>query len=260
MKLLVLSDLHVEFAPFEAPCVDADVIVLAGDIHQGEAAAGWARQTFGDRPIVLIAGNHEFYGAEFGRMQAEMRTAAKRHGVHLLEHDAVEIGGVRFVGCTLWTDFRLYETPGRPLQMSAQQAMQANRRRLLDYASIRFRAADGERGFEPADAAMLHARAREWLDAQLADSTPQRTVVVSHHLPSWQSVVPPFLDSPSNPAFASDLDHLFGRATLWIHGHAHSSIRYECSGTRVVCNPRGYPMRDGGFENPAFDAGLLVEV
>lgn len=49
MKLLVLSDLHVEFAPF-APdsqaMTAADVVVLAGDIHKGAQGMAWARQTF----------------------------------------------------------------------------------------------------------------------------------------------------------------------------------------------------------------------
>ena len=32
--------------------------------------------------------------------------------------------------------------------------------------------------------------------------------------------------------------------------------------TRVVCNPKGYgPVRSGGrFENPEFDAGLILEI
>jgi len=38
MKLRVLSDLHVEVAGFAPPPGDADLIVLAGDIHNGESA------------------------------------------------------------------------------------------------------------------------------------------------------------------------------------------------------------------------------
>ena len=63
LKLLVLSDLHLEFAPFmPAPAaVDAaDVVVLAGDICNGTKAIPWARQAFGSKPVVYVAGNHEF--------------------------------------------------------------------------------------------------------------------------------------------------------------------------------------------------------
>ncbi|MCZ8101045.1 MAG: metallophosphoesterase, partial [Burkholderiales bacterium] len=87
-----------------------------------------------------------------------------------------------------------------------------------------------------------------------------RRVVVTHHLPSWHSVSPAYVAAPSNPAFASDLDALVPRADLWIHGHTHSSHDYLLGGCRVVCNPRGYPMRAGGFENPRFDPVRIVTV
>lgn len=35
MRLHVLSDLHMEFAPFEAPATDANAVILAGDINTG---------------------------------------------------------------------------------------------------------------------------------------------------------------------------------------------------------------------------------
>ena len=36
MILHILSDLHIEFAPFKISKTNADVIILAGDIHLGE--------------------------------------------------------------------------------------------------------------------------------------------------------------------------------------------------------------------------------
>ena len=52
-----------------------------------------------------------------------------------------------------------------------------------------------------------------------------------------------------------------GRAAVWIHGHTHTSFDYRIQGTRVVCNPRGYPLRrQGGFENPGFDPAGWIDV
>ncbi|MFN3734288.1 hypothetical protein [Comamonas testosteroni] len=68
MKLLVLSDLHVEFAAYQPdPAVMAasDVVVLACDIHIGVQAVEWFRQSFADKPIVLVAGNHKTYGGHW---------------------------------------------------------------------------------------------------------------------------------------------------------------------------------------------------
>ncbi len=46
MKLLILSDLHLEFGPFDPPPTDADVIILAGDTHIGVKGIEWAKQHF----------------------------------------------------------------------------------------------------------------------------------------------------------------------------------------------------------------------
>ena len=46
MPLLnVLSDLHLKFAPFSPAQTDADVIVLAGDVHTGTRRTAWTRPT-----------------------------------------------------------------------------------------------------------------------------------------------------------------------------------------------------------------------
>ncbi len=280
MRLLVLSDLHVEHATFDPAGVDADVVVLAGDIHAGDEAVRWARRTFPRHPIVQIAGNHEFYDGEYDAVLAHLRAQARAEGVHFLENDAVTIDGVRFLGCTLWTDFRIYEVPGRPVQIDREQAMMKNLRLLADYHAIDVadpRGANGRRRFSPLDAARLHDVSRAWLERAL---TPQAgvagpTVVVSHHLPCWRSVSPAFARAMSNAAFVSDLDTLVARCDLWIHGHTHSSHRYAVDGATVVCNPRGYPrhLKPGTapsaagpatdvteFENPGFDPGLVVAV
>ena len=111
MKIRVLSDLHLEFADWSPPPADADVIVLAGDIHIGVRGLEWARQQFPATPIVYVAGNHEFYGGQMRQVTAALREAADRLGVHLLDADELVLGGARFLGATLWTDFA-FTVPG----------------------------------------------------------------------------------------------------------------------------------------------------
>lgn len=258
MRCLVLSDLHVEQVPFEVPEGDFDVVILAGDIHNGLASLDWARRAFERHPVVQVAGNHEYYDEEHDTCRAEMRARARSLGIHWLDNDAVVLGDVEFLGCTLWTDFRVYESPGRAQNLSAGQAMQANRALIQDFRLIR----SGERSFEPADAQRLHEQSRQWLESALSHARRRPRVVVSHHLPSWQSVCARFADSVTNAAFVSNCDDLVRHADLWVHGHTHSSCRYRLGDAQVVCNPRGYPRRgrDGGFENPDFDPGLVVEI
>jgi predicted phosphodiesterase len=59
--------------------------------------------------------------------------------------------------------------------------------------------------------------------------------------------------------FSSELVRLFGKMSLWIHGHTHDSCDYEMNGTRVVCNPRGY-VRSNHAENPEFNPSLVIKI
>ncbi len=296
MRAAVLSDLHVEFEAFDPPpqTRQADLVILAGDIHNGVAALEWARRTFPGQRLVQVAGNHEFFGGCWQRVIKEMREAADALDIHWLEEDAVVIDGVQFLGATMWTDFRLFEVPGRPLQMTADEAKPLLQRRMIDFSLIRFRdpgygqdvghhaedevehgdehfdehgrhsmsgaGRNGERVFTPDDSVSIHRRSREWLARQLGTPFEGPRVVVSHHLPSWRSVAPAFLRAVSNASFASDLEDLFGPVALWVHGHTHHSFDYRVGATRVVANPRGYPMKEGGFENPRFQPALLVDL
>lgn len=264
MRILVLSDLHVELAPFRPRPVACDLVVLAGDIHNGIDAIRWARASFDGKPIVQIAGNHEFWGTNIGETRAALREEARRQGVHFLDDERVTIGGITFLGCTLWTDYQVFERDGRTFRMSTAQAMRANQRLIADHRRVRIDdGAGGERLFLPEDAARLHARSRQWLASQLRQPAAGPRVVITHHLPSWRSVVPEYARWVTNAAFVSDLDRWLPDADCWIHGHTHTSHRYRVRDTTVVCNPRGYPDRriePRAFENPAFQPGLTVDV
>ncbi len=254
MKLHILSDLHLEFSDFQPPATDADMVVLAGDIGQGTKGIYWAREVFGDKPVVYVPGNHEFYGEQRRDILLSMRGAAQKCDVHLLDEDEIVMESkdgesVRILGCTLWTDFCLF---GRSMQPKAMAEGQAG---LADFRLIR----EGFRNFSPAHSIELHERALKWLKETLDTPFAGRTVVVTHHLPSAQSVVERFKRDLLSACFASELDYLFGKMALWIHGHTHDNRDYVANGTHVICNPRGYVTR-GGAENPAFMPGLVVEV
>jgi predicted phosphodiesterase len=247
MKLHILTDLHIEFGDFMPPPIDADVVVLAGDIGLGISGVRWAAQRFPHTPVIYIAGNHEFYRHDIALID-ELRVAAKDN-IHLLENDSIEINGVRFLGTTLWTDFALY---GDVEQLAAMQYAEG---RMNDYAII----ANRNRRFRPQDSLAIHTRSRHWLAAKLTEPFDGETVVVTHHAPSARSIHGRFRDSPLSAAFASNLEKMIGadRVALWIHGHMHDSFDYEIDGTRVVCNPRGYTP---DALNPDFRPDLVVDI
>src|SRR5262249_30901444 len=200
MEIRVLSDLHLEFQDWTPPKADADIIVLAGDIHVGVHGLDWARRTFPLTQVVYVPGNHEFYGAHVGDVTEELLAKGRRLGVDVLDGRSVVIGGVRFLGATLWTDFALDGTDPR----SINRAMAVARHGMNDFQLIRHR--DG--AFRPEDARTIHMERVRWLRTNLADDFVGTTIVVTHHLPLRQSIHPKYQTSDLNPSFASDLGGL----------------------------------------------------
>ena len=95
VRLLILSDLHLEHgAALTVPTTaNYDVVVLAGDINNpGSRAVHWAAREsmFGDRPVIYVPGNHEFYNKEMTSELEEMRKAAEGTKVHVLNRDPVD--------------------------------------------------------------------------------------------------------------------------------------------------------------------------
>lgn len=254
MKLHILSDLHLSVQAMERPRNDADVVILAGDIHRPPEAVAWA-QGF-DKPVLYVAGNHEFYGGAIGETTRELARLCAGTPVQVLDNASVVLHGVRFLGTTLWTDFRLYGDGER-----RTQAMAEAQRFIRDFSRIRLDASPGSAVFTPQDSADLFAIDSAWLREELGKPHDGPTVVITHHAPSPRSIHPRFADSLLNTCFVSDAEDLLDgtRAVLWIHGHTHDSFDYRCRGTRVVCNPRGYA-RDGVNENPLFDPDLTIDV
>ncbi|MER9560663.1 metallophosphoesterase [Mesorhizobium sp. M0571] len=252
MKVWLLSDLHLEFADLRRPLTipDADVCVIAGDLCRAPAnGVFWlAKHIAPAMPCVYVAGNHEFYRGSIREGLEDGRNAAAGFPtVHFLENDSVVIDGVRFLGATLWTDYRI---DGHP-----DLAMVYARERMNDYKLIAKQRNPWQR-FVPETAFRMHQESRLFLDSALK-TDPIKTVVVTHHMPHAGSIPSRFKGDWLNAAFASDLSNVIedGRPALWVHGHTHDSCDYQLGSTRIICNPHGY---DG--ENTEFDPALVVRV
>lgn len=244
VRLHVLSDLHLGKRPFLLPEVDADAVVLAGDIGAGARGVDWARGCGGGRPVLYVAGNHEFYGHAMPGLIDELRDAAVGSSVRVLENDEVILEGVRFLGCTLWSDFD-FDGPER-----RAQSMKLCERVVNDYEQITF--GPGRRPLTARDTRMFHISSRRWLATRLAVPHDGPTVVVTHHAPLIRTRPPDPVRCALAGAFASDVSDLMGtgRVALWIFGHTHQAADLELRGTRLISNPYGYPHQPvAGFDH-----------
>ena len=289
MKLQLLSDLHLESNPHftAAPTPGADALVLAGDIGSYQpgsklttlnipdfglgrfsplpvagGGAGWPV------PVFFLPGNHEYDGLDFDEAHFRLRETCERLGITWLERETVVLAGVRFIGCTLWTDFDALADLNP--QINPQVNSQAADSKLTQQLQARekaFRAANfylkknhAFRQGQPmlADAVREEGvKSQDWLRAALAAPFDGLTVVVTHFAPSLLSADPRYGLNAGTAGFCNGLDELLGSARLWLHGHLHCPADYVKNGCRVVANPLGYA---GKGEQAAFRGDLLITV
>jgi predicted phosphodiesterase len=236
MRIHILSDIHNEFAPYSPSDIDADLVILAGDIGVGVRGIEWAKQAF-SCPVLYVSGNHEFFGGHLDQTLEAMRQAGSER-VRVMDCDEAIIGGVRFLGATGWTDYTA--TGNEPIAAwDAQRVMRDFEKIVID---------DG-RKVTLADFALRSRIARDWLADRLAEPFDGKTVVVTHHAPSLASVQgSPGSGSHLDAAFANRWEFLMGpEIALWVHGHTHHAVDYDIAGTRIISNPKGYPGENTGF-------------
>lgn len=205
--------------------------------------------------MLFVPGNHEYDNLDFDSAHERLRATCDRLGIGWLERQTLVLGGVRFVGTTLWTDFDAF----------AVQAPDTTRAlKLRDKA---FRAANF---YLPKTAATrrggpllaegwreLGLQCQHWLRAALAEPFGGPTVVVTHFAPSLRSADPRYGLTPGTAGFCNALDDLLPCAQLWVHGHLHCRQDYVANGCRVVANPLGYARKG---EQEGFRPDLLLEV
>ena len=175
MRLWIISDLHLELtrgwdlpAPKERP--DYDVLVVAGDlITRMDRGVAWLRDRVTDRPVIYVSGNHEAYGQDIDRTIEKARVAANGSNVHVLENDAVTID-TTFIGCTLWTDFDLFDDAEYAMSVAAETMNDYRKIRIQNYA-LRLR---------PKHTLKKHRESRDFIASELRKPKTGPRVVVTH--------------------------------------------------------------------------------
>lgn len=253
MKVQIYSDIHIESrGAYNIPKLDSDIIILAGDIDAGLNGLEWAEELrrLHKKPVIYVAGNHEYYGYDYNELTQEFRDYASQFdNVHFLEKDELIMGDVRFLGATLWTDY--YEHLGYE-QFIENMSLLNNA--LRDHVRIRFNGDEftANRAFE------LNKETKHWLDNKLDEPFTGKTVVITHHGPSNKCNHREFGANLYSPGFVSDLDYMVEKADNWFYGHTHSNEDFMIGKCRVVSNQVGY--RNQTCAGNTFNAGLLVEI
>tara|TARA_B100000749_G_C18447548_1_gene474916 strand:+ start:3707 stop:4516 length:810 start_codon:yes stop_codon:yes gene_type:complete len=254
----LFSDTHLERGDVDLSEMQGkvDIVFLLGDIYVKSRGPEWAARNFGSTPVIIIDGNHEFYGSNIDSVKKHTRNEVIRvnseygSNIHYLDNGYIEMFGYRFIGATLWSDFNLFGKP--TLSKNFASAM------LNDYKRIRIKEGKTYRRLSPSDTLGWHLQSKTFIaDAIQSSSLP--TVVLTHHAPSAMSNNPVYAKDPLSPSFSSNMDDfiLYHKPVLWAHGHTHYNVDYYIGKTRVITNQRGYK---GEKEGRKFNKSMVIEL
>lgn len=247
MNVQYVSDLHQEFPKnlewlHNNPIIpSADILILAGDIISLQKE--YFKLNFFDfisenfKEVYYIAGNHDFYRSDYDlNIQLKPYKINIRNNVYLINNKSVIIENNKFIFSTLWSNIS---------QINEKIIQNA----LNDYRYIKF---DGHKVF-PHETTMLHNIAVDFIKSEInnIDESINKTIVVSHHLPTFALVQERFKGDLINEAFTTELSLLReSKVDYWIYGHSHGNVRNTVlDGTEFLTNQLGYVHSEFNYKN-----------
>ena len=267
MKIAVCSDIHLEFGTISLENTEgADVLILGGDIcvakdlnkrdeyalmdrfGRSEAWHTFFQECCARFPhVIYIVGNHEHYHGDFRDTISNLRDKlGYLINLHILDKQMVQLGGVSFIGGTLWTDMNK-EDPITLLHMTGMMndfRCIMNSNRVVNFKDHEGKFATRTAKFSPDDTVVDHKEMLDYIRIMIEGKFDQKFVVVGHHAPSKASTHPRYADEViMNGGYSSDLSEFImdhPQIKLWTHGHTHEDFDYMIGSTHIVCNPRGY--------------------
>lgn len=233
----IVSDLHIEWGIIDLKPNNDTILIIAGDLC--EIRNIHHIKTFYDlyspqyKYIIEVLGNHSYY---FNTINCaiEYQSFLKQYpNVILLDNDKITIDDIDILGTVLWSDFN----KNNPMTM-----WYCNNKThgISDFQVIQTIRNNKTVRFQSEDAYQLFLQNVDWLNNNI---TNNKTIVITHHAPSYQSIHEKYKTSEISGGYASDLEQFIidnPQIKYWIHGHTHESFDYNIDNTRVICNPLGY--------------------
>ena len=257
MKIRIVSDIHADINKNDIPYdFGDDFVICCGDVSGDRfSTEKWINKYI--KKGIVIGGNHLGYNeVTFDEEDTltysikYLQDKFKSSPVYFLENQAVEIDDVIFIGCILFTDFKLFDTE-ELCKMAAYKG-------LNDFRYVKIIKDNKIKTMTPTDQQILHNESRKFIEQVCSKNPDKKIIVITHHSPSYKSVPPQHKTSLYTPAFASNLEDIiekYENIKFWCHGHMHESCDYMMHGTRIICNPKGY-----FHENPFFNAkGTIID-
>lgn len=252
MKLQYCSDLHLEFKENKKFIKDnplkpkGDILLLAGDIvpfaiiDREKDFFDFCSDNF--KHTYWIPGNHEYYSSDASFRSGRLNESI-RSNITLLNNEVIELEGVKIIFTTLWSH----------ISSKNQWYIQ---RRLSDFHVIKF----DEGNFTPRHYNQMHEDSLDFLSTAMAKKFKGKTIVVSHHVPTFLNYPEQYKGDVVNEAFAIELFDKIERSKIdfWIYGHHHCNIpQFKIGETTLLTNQLGYVVNN---EHGAFNPEAIINL
>ena len=235
MTIQYCSDLHLEF-PRNAQLIAkkplepaGEILILAGDIVPFRMLDDH-RSFFDDlsdkfQRVFWLPGNHEYYHFDISNKPAELFEQISPN-VFLVNNQAIRYGDVELIFSTLWS------------HVSPQHAAVIEHG-MNDFRLIRLNV----RGLAVPDYNRLHLESKAFLAGAVKNRTQSKSVIITHHVPTFLHYPELYLGDELNEAFASEMSGFIEQtgANAWIYGHHHCPTpEFSIGTTRMLTNQLGY--------------------
>jgi Icc-related predicted phosphoesterase len=254
-----ISDLHLEFSDnreffrLNKPKPSADILCIAGDLgylnkHRRNHIYDRYCDKFIDyvsenwKYVIIIPGNHEFYGGYPISNIFHKRNLKLKDNVHFLISGEVYLEDpswdciVHVLGGTLWSHIN-------PLEYKSVF------NRMNDYNYIYYKCY-GSEGVKltPGISTDLHETTVEnfKLFCKLAYGKEKqgniKRIILTHHAPHFKCLNDKYISSDVNSAYYTNLEKFIDefKPNLWVYGHTHDFKDFNIYDTRIVQNSIGY--------------------
>ncbi|MEJ7820920.1 MAG: metallophosphoesterase [Chitinophagaceae bacterium] len=250
MKIQYASDLHLEFRHNKEfikanPLVpNGDVLVLAGDIvpfaimDKFKDFFSYVSDNF--QTTYWVPGNHEYYHFDAATRSGVLCENIKSN-VFLINNTSVLQQDTKLIFSTLWSNI----SPANQWQIE---------RGLSDFQVIKY---NGFR-FSSEWYNQLHSDSLNFITQEIQQSNASKTIVVTHHVPTFLNYPPQYKGDILNEAFAVELFDIIESSSInyWIYGHHHfNTPDFKIGNTSLLTNQLGYVHRN---ENQLFNLNKVV--
>ena len=250
MILQYCSDLHLEFRenkqflnqyPLQSK---GEILILAGDIVPFIEMAkhkdffNYISDNF--KLTYWLPGNHEYYYSNASERSGYINEKI-RDNIFLVNNISVQQDDVRLIFSTLWSKI----SPANEWQIE---------RSINDFQVIKFNG----HFFSASNVNQLHSDSVDFIEKELSQKNAGKTVVVSHHVPTFLNFPSQHKGSILNEAFVVELFPLIESSNInyWIYGHHHSNTPdFSIGNTVLLTNQMGYVRNE---ENQDFRVDKIV--